>query len=135
MPHQSHDARMPMPLDSIVAFGALNNPDVRKGHHASQEAAEAAGLRGPVAYSLHYAGFVADLLTRRVGRRWSEEGALSLAFVRPVYAGDLLEVRIGERPLQWPEASPPSAHQVDVYNQLGELVAAGSVHLGGGFVA
>lgn len=120
---------MPMPLESIVAFGALNNPNVRDGHHANQAAAESAGLRGPVAYSLHYAGFVGDVLTRKYGRAWAQKGKLSLSFVRPVFAGDDLEIRIDARELQRPDGVPPGAVQVDVYNQLNELVAAGSAFL------
>lgn len=122
-------AKAEMSLDAIMAFGGLNNPNVAKGHHASMEAAKSAGLRGPVAYSLHYAGLVADLMARRHGRDWAERGQLSLSFVRPVFAGDALDIRIGERPLQRPEGVPERALQVDIYNQLGELVAAGAAHV------
>lgn len=122
-------AKADMSLDAIIAFGGLNNPDVAKGHHASMEAARSAGLRGPVAYSLHYAGLVADLMARRHGRAWAEKGDLSLSFVRPVFAGDSLDIRIGERPVQRPDGVPAGAQQVDIYNQLGELVAAGAAHV------
>lgn len=123
-------------MESIHAFGALVRQrapfeiaDPSKGHHADAEAAQKAGLRGPVAYSLHYAGVVERLLDRALGSRWSAGGRLSMAFLRPVYAGDVLAVRIGDRPL---DRAPPCEDerlewlQVDVYNQIGELAAAGA---------
>lgn len=123
-------------MDSILAFGGLVRqrasftlPDLSKGHHADVDAAQKAGLRGPVAYSLHYTGLVERLLDRELGRRWSMAGRLSMAFLRPVYAGDMLVVRIGARAIDRP---PPLGDerlewlQVDVYNQFDELVAAGT---------
>lgn len=121
-------AQADMSLNAIIAFGTLNNPNMRDGHHANMDVAKAAGLRGPVAYSLHYAGLVSDLMAQRHGEAWARRGLLALSFLRPVCAGDRLELRVGERPLQRPEGAPDGALQVDIYNQLGELVAAGAAH-------
>jgi len=99
------------------------------GHHADPEAAKSVGLRGPVGYSLHYYAHVSHLMTGRFGRRWTDGGEMSIAFIKPVCAGDDIRVEVGARPLQRPEPVPAgkSALQADVYNQLGELVAAGTV--------
>jgi acyl dehydratase len=127
-----------MSQDAINAFGALIGRRVpmlkRKpgtGHHADPAAAKSVGLRGPVAFSLHYYGHVSHLMAERFGSRWLEGGELSVAFIKPVCAGDEVIVKLGERPVQRPEADAGDrlALQVDVYNQLGELVAAGSASL------
>jgi acyl dehydratase len=117
-----------MSLDAILAFGLLTNPNAAKGHHVDFEAARSAGLRGPVAYALHYYGQVGALMRRRFGRRWVEGGAISMAFIRPVCAGDEIRIAVGEREVQAPQelAGDRETLQVDVYNQLGELVAAGT---------
>jgi acyl dehydratase len=124
-----------MSLEMIIGFGQLVRdraafvmPDVRKGHHADVEAAKSAGLRGPVAYSLHYNAHVGALLEQTFGERWTNGGDLNMAFLRPVCAGDDVSIRIGERPVDRADAPlDPGAErlQVDVYNQLGELVSAG----------
>jgi acyl dehydratase len=128
-----------MSLDMIIGFGQLVRdrapfalPDIRSGHHADVDAAKSAGLRGPVAYSLHYYAHVAALLERAYGTGWTRHGDLAMAFLRPVCAGDDVSIRIGERPVQRADGPPDPGTtqlQVDVYNQLGELVAAGHATL------
>jgi len=127
-----------MSQQAIDAFGALvglRAPYLKRkpgtGHHSDPAAARSVGLRGPVAYSLHYYAHVADLMTRRYGERWIRGGEMAVAFIKPVCAGDDIKVVIGERPLQRPEQVTAGQHglQVDIYNQLGELVAAGTASL------
>jgi acyl dehydratase len=130
------EASIVMSLEAILAFGKLVRdrapfpmPDVRQGHHADVEAARSVGLRGPVAYSLHYYAIVAELAAEAFGDRWIDGGELDMAFLRPVCAGDQLVIRIGARPVQRPSEAAENHDrvQVDVYNQLDELVAAGSL--------
>lgn len=67
-------------------------------------------------------------MIKTFGRTWLETGEMSVAFIKPVCAGDSVVVKVGERPLQRPPETPRAGRQslqVDVYNQLGELVAAG----------
>lgn len=125
-----------MSQQAIDDFGALVGQRVpalkRKpgtGHHSDPEAAKSVGLRGPVGYSLHYYAHVSHLMTQQFGRRWTDGGEMSIAFVKPVCAGDDIVVKIDARPVQRPEPLPAgrTALQADVYNQLGELVAAGTV--------
>lgn len=127
-------SRFQMSQKAIDAFGALLGARLpwlkRKpgGHHSDAEAAKSVGLRGPVAYSLHYYGHVSDIMTKKFGRPWVEGGEMSVAFIRPVCAGDDVVVTVGARPLQKPPADAAGDReflQVDVHNQLGELVAAG----------
>ena len=66
-----------MSQQAIDAFGALvgqRAPHLKRkagtGHHSDPAAAKSVGLRGPVAYSLHYYGHVADLMLQRYGARW-----------------------------------------------------------------
>jgi acyl dehydratase len=124
-----------MSQERIDAFGALigrRMPMLKRkpgaGHHADPAAAKSVGLRGPVAFSLHYYAHVSHLMAERFGSRWFEGGEMSVSFIKPVCSGDDVIVKIGERPVQRPEAvlDDRLALQVDVYNQLGALVAAGS---------
>ena len=124
-----------MSQQAIDAFGALiglRMPMLKRkpgtGHHADLSAAKSVGLRGPVAFSLHYYAHVSHLMAQRFGSRWLEGGEMSVSFIKPVCAGDDVIVKLGERAVQRPEAGLGDrlALQVDVYNQLGELVAAGS---------
>lgn len=123
-----------MSQKAIDAFGALLGarlPWLKRepgGHHSDPVAAQSVGLRGPVAYSLHYYGHVSHIMTRSYGQRWIEGGEMSVAFIKPVCAGDDVVVKVGDRPLQRPPESPQENRlvlQVDVYNQLDDLVAAG----------
>jgi acyl dehydratase len=127
-----------MSQQAIDAFGALVGKRVphlkRKpgtGHHSDPEAAKSVGLRGPVAYSLHYYAHVAHLMTERFGPRFLNGGEMAVSFIKPVCAGDDLRVAIGERPVQRVEQQVDDREllQVDIYNQLGELVAAGTVSM------
>lgn len=120
---------------TIDDFGALLGrrlPELKRTpgrHHWDPEAARSVGLRGPVAYSLHYYGHVSHIMAKAHGRRWIEGGEMSVAFIKPVCAGDDIVVKVGDRPLQRPPETSQAGRQifqVDVYNQLGELVAAGS---------
>jgi acyl dehydratase len=127
-----------MSQQAIDAFGALigqRAPEPKRkpgtGHHSDPAAAKSVGLRGPVAYSLHHYAHVADLMTQRYGERWTSGGEVAVAFIKPVCAGDDIKVVIGERPVQRPEqvSDGQQGFQVDIYNQLGELVAAGVASL------
>ena len=135
---QSLQSQFHMSQQAIDDFGALIGKRVpalkRKpgtGHHADPEAAKSVGLRGPVGFSLHYYAHVSHLMTQRFGARWTEGGEMSIAFIKPVCAGDDIRVEIGARAVQRPEplAAGRTALQADVFNQLGELVAAGNVSL------
>jgi len=127
-----------MSQEAIDAFGAqvgLRAPHLQRkpgtGHHSDPAAAKSVGLPGPVAYSLHYYAHVADLMTQHHGERWLRGGEMTVAFIKPVCAGDDVRVVIGERPVQRPEQVPDGqcGFQIDIYNQLGELVAAGVASL------
>ena len=129
-----------MSQGAINSFGALlgaRMPSLNRkpgAHHTDPEVAKSVGLRAPVAYSLHYYGQVSHLMTERFGRRWIEGGEMSVAFIKPVCAGDDVIVKVGDRPVQRPvdQAQPDVLMlQVDVYNQLGELVAAGTASIRG----
>jgi acyl dehydratase len=133
-----------MSQQAIDAFGALvgrRAPHLKRkagtGHHSDPAAAKSVGLRGPVAYSLHYYAHVAHLMTERYGERWLNGGEIAVAFIKPVCAGDDIKVVIGERQVQRREqlSDGQQGFQVDIYNQLGELVAAGVASLRDGVSA
>src|SRR5437016_2432604 len=103
-------AKFQMSQQAIDAFGALIGKRVpllkRKpgtGHHSDPKAAKSIGLRGPVAYSLHYYAHVAHLMTERFGQRWLQDGEIAVSFIKPVCAGDDVVVKIDARPVQRPD--------------------------------
>jgi acyl dehydratase len=130
------ESQFHMSQQAIDDFGALIGkrvPALRRepgtGHHSDPEAAKSVGLRGPVGFSLHYYAHISHLMLQHFGPQWTDGGEMSIAFIKPVCAGDDIVVKIGERPVQRPEPVPAgrTALQADVFNQLGELVAAGTV--------
>src|SRR3974390_390256 len=106
-----------MSQPAIDAFGALvgqRAPHLKRkpgtGHHSDPAAAKRVGFRGPVPYSLHYYGHVADLMTQRYGERWLRGGEMTVAFIKPVCAGDDIKGVVGERPVQRAEQGAKGQH-------------------------
>lgn len=60
--------------------------------HTDEETALEAGLPGPVAQGLITAGYLSEM-AGSLFPGWSQNGHLELAFVKPVYSGDLLVPR------------------------------------------
>ena len=71
-----------------------------RNHHNDDEIAKAAGLPAPVGYSLQYYAPVSHLMAGTFRQRWFETGEMSVAFLKPVFAGDELTIAIGHRPVQ-----------------------------------
>lgn len=97
-----------------------------RNHHTDTAIARQMGLPGTVAQSLQYCAFAAHLALDRFGPALLDGGRMTFVFLRPVYAGDLLDVSLG--------SETPHADRCEVRctNQRAEVVAMGSVQLGGG---
>jgi acyl dehydratase len=54
------------------------------------------------------------------GERWLESGEMEMTFLRPVYAGDTLEIHFDDA---------PGTVVVNCTNQRGELVATGATRV------
>ncbi|MFN0145161.1 MAG: MaoC family dehydratase [Dehalococcoidia bacterium] len=96
-------------------------PAGKGSHHTDPAVAKEAGLSGTVAQALHYCAYVSQLLLDEHGRRWVEGGELEIKFVRPLYAGDSVEVTLTE--------SGADHARVECRNQDGQMLAFGNATL------
>jgi 3-hydroxybutyryl-CoA dehydratase len=95
-------------------------------HHTDPDIARQLGLPGTVAQALHYCGYISEMLFDRWGHDWLTRGDIEMAFLKPVYAGD--EVQIAVESVDGDGTGPVI---VNCRNQRGELVATGSARLDG----
>ncbi len=99
-------------------FGGLRG-GVRN-HHTDPEIARKMGLPGTVAQSLHYCGFISQLMLEQFGERWLAGGELDMVFLQPVHAGDRLTIELE------PRDDLPGRLDVRCNNQKAVLVATGA---------
>lgn len=62
----------------------------RKNIHTDEETARAAGCPAPIASATQNMGHLCELLIDHFGEEWLTTGTLTLAFTRPIYAGDTI---------------------------------------------
>ncbi|OAI41558.1 hypothetical protein AYO38_00565 [bacterium SCGC AG-212-C10] len=91
-------------------------------HHTDPTVAREAGLSGTVAQALHYCAYIGQLMLDEAGKRWLEGAELEMKFIRPVYAGDTVEVKL--------RGDSEDERTIECLNQNGELIAFGKVVLG-----
>lgn len=60
--------------------------------HTDEAWARARGFRAPLAQAMMSTAYVSELMTRLLGTGFVKGGAMSLAFIKPVFAGDRLTV-------------------------------------------
>ena len=60
--------------------------------HTDEEWARAKGFRAPLVQAMMSTAYVSEMMTHFCGERFVKGGALAMAFVNPVYAGDTLTV-------------------------------------------
>jgi hypothetical protein len=84
-------------LERMLAFSggpfSLSNWPLRNLHTDPAKAAEA-GLDAPIASGLQYEAHVIKLLRDTFGEIWSRSGVLTVKYVHPVRAGDVVRTRI-----------------------------------------
>ena len=94
--------------------------------HSDESWARAKGFRTCLAQGMMSTAYVSEMMTKLLGAGFVKGGTLSMAFVKPVYAGDRLTVhgRIKERR----EDDGGTRVVVDVWceNQDGEKTAIGT---------
>ena len=61
--------------------------------HSDEAWARAKGFRAPLAQGMMSTAYVSEMMTRLLGGGFVKGGAMSVAFTKPVYAGDRLTVR------------------------------------------
>ena len=94
--------------------------------HSDEAFARKKGFAAPLAQAMMSTAYVSELMTRFVGAGFVKGGTLSMAFIKPVLAGDTLTVH-GVVKETRPEAGRTRV-VVEVWceNQHGEKTAAGT---------
>lgn len=128
-------ARQPISQEAMTRFALQPGlrfpfmPGTPRNHHTDTAVARQMGLPGTVAQSLQYCAFAAHLALDRLGPAVLDRGRLSFVFLRPVYAGDLLDISLGSE--MGSETAPAGRCEVRCANQRGDVVATGTAQLGG----
>jgi len=93
--------------------------------HTDEAWAHAKGFRTTLAQGMMSTAYVSEMMTRLLGAGFVKGGTMSVAFVKPVYAGDRLTVRGVVKEMR-PEGAATRV-VVDVWceNQHGEKTAVG----------
>ena len=94
--------------------------------HTDPDWARQKGFRTTLAQGMMSTAYVSEMMTRLLGAGFVKGGTMSMAFVKPVYAGDRLTVHGVVKELR-PEAGQTRV-VVDVWcqNQHGEKTAVGT---------
>jgi acyl dehydratase len=94
--------------------------------HTDEAFAKAKGFRAPLAQAMMSTAYVSEMMTHLLGAGFVRGGTISMAFVKPVFAGDRLTVRGTVKDAQ-PE-SGATRIVVDVWceNQDGQKTAVGT---------
>jgi acyl dehydratase len=94
--------------------------------HTDPDWARARGFKAPLAQAMMSTAYVSELMTRLLGEGFVKGGTMSMAFIKPVFAGDRLTVHgvVTERT----EEQGVTRVVVEVWceNQDGEKTAVGT---------
>ena len=94
--------------------------------HTDEAWAREKGFRTTLAQGMMSTAYVSEMMTRLLGAGFVQGGTMSVAFVRPVYAGDRLTVRGVVKEMRPEGAATRVVVEVWCENQDGEKTAAGS---------
>ena len=93
--------------------------------HTDEAWARAKGFRTTLAQGMMSTAYVSEMMTKLLGAGFVEGGTMSMAFVKPVYAGDRLTVRGVVKEMRPEGAGTRVVVDVRVENQHGEQTAVG----------
>jgi acyl dehydratase len=94
--------------------------------HTDEEWARAKGFRTTLAQGMMSTAYVSEMMTRLLGAGFVKGGTLSMAFVRPVYAGDRLTVHGVVKETRREGEGTRVVVEVWCQNQHGEQTAVGT---------
>jgi len=94
--------------------------------HTDEAWAHAKGFRTTLAQGMMSTAYASELMTRLLGKSFLAGGTLSMAFIRPVYAGDRLTVHGLVKETRREGARTRVVVEVWCENQHGEKTAAGT---------
>ena len=94
--------------------------------HTDESWARAKGFRAPLAQGMMSTAYVSEMMTRLLGPGFVKGGTLSMAFIKPVYAGDRLTVHGVVKETRPEGAGMRVVVEVWCQNQHGEKTAVGT---------
>jgi acyl dehydratase len=94
--------------------------------HTDEAWAREKGFRTTLAQGMMSTAYVSEMMTRLLGTGFVKGGTLSMAFIKPVYAGDRLTVRGVVKEMRAEGGRMRVVVEVWCENQLGEKTAVGS---------
>ena len=97
-----------------------------KSIHTDEAWAHAKGFKAPLAQGMMSTAYVSELMTAFLGAGFVKGGTLSMAFVKPVYAGDRLTVRGIVKETRAEGAATRVVVDVWCENQAGQTTAVGT---------
>jgi len=93
--------------------------------HTDEEWARKKGFRAPLAQAMMSTGYVSQLMVNLLGPDFARGGTMSMAFIKPVYAGDRLTAHGVVKDRQSENGATRVVVEVWVENQHGEKTAVG----------
>ena len=113
--------------EKIIAYSEDSaNHERGQSIHTDLELARSFGFPDLVAQALMSADYISELMTGRFERGWLLQGRLSLAFLRPSFAGDTLTAKAAKRGEQNEGAFIRHVYDAWCENQRGEVVTVGT---------
>lgn len=94
--------------------------------HTDESWARAKGFRAPLAQGMMSTAYVSEMMTRFLGAGFVKGGTLSMAFIKPVYAGDRLTVHGAVTDKRGENGGTRVVVEVWCENQHGEKTAVGT---------
>jgi acyl dehydratase len=94
--------------------------------HSDETFARAKGFRAPLAQGMMSTAYVSEMMTALLGAGFVRGGTMSMAFIKPVYAGDRLTVHGVVREVRPDGAATRVVVEVWCENQDGAKTAAGT---------
>jgi len=94
--------------------------------HSDETWAQAKGFRTCLAQGMMSTAYVSDMMTRLLGSGFVKGGTMSIAFVKPVYAGDRLTVRGAVKDKRQEDGRTRVIVEVSCTNQHGQQTAIGT---------
>ena len=118
-------------LPSLVKEMSQRRIDVYSGVrprsiHTDEAWAHQKGFRTTLAQGMMSTAFASEMMTRLLGEGFVRGGTLSMAFIKPVYAGDRLTVRGGVKETRPEGGRTRVVVEVWCENQHGEKTAVGT---------
>ena len=117
-------------LPSLVKDVSQRRIDIYSGVrprsiHSDEAFAREKGFRTCLAQGMMSTAYVSQLMVKLLGQGFARGGTLSMAFIKPVYAGDRLTVRGVVKDKQSDNGATRVVVEVWVENQHGEKTAVG----------